>query len=343
VASGYNNSAVASATFTKSSTGGGDSSGGSSGTQVSYGGTPWAIPGTIEAEDYDTGGEKVAYHDTSSGNKGGLYRTDDVDIWRAYNEFYTGANSSGEWLEYTVNVATSGTYSLDLNVATPNSGRLMRVLVDGKDVTGSIEVPNTGGWTKWETVMNTVQLSAGEHVLRVVFEVGGLNFNYMEIESVGSSGGSGASQKPYGGTAIRIPGTIEAEDYDTGGEKVAYHDTSDGNKGGKYRTDDVDIWQAYNEFYTGANNTGEWLEYTVDVASTGQYQINARVASPMSGRKIRIELDGVDITGVINIPNTGGWTTWRTVSTTARLTAGEHVLRVYFIQGGLNLDSITID
>ncbi len=96
-------------------------------------------------------------------------------------------NTTGEWLEYTVNVATSGTYSLDLNVATANSGRKMRVLVDGKDVAGSISVPNTGGWNEWETVMTTVQLSAGKHVLRVVFDVGGLNFNWIDISPIGST------------------------------------------------------------------------------------------------------------------------------------------------------------
>ena len=39
-----------------------------------------AVPGIIEGEDYDLGGEGVAYHDTDSGNDGGEYRADDVDI-----------------------------------------------------------------------------------------------------------------------------------------------------------------------------------------------------------------------------------------------------------------------
>ncbi len=70
VAAGYNNSAVASAAFTVTSA-----------SQQPYGGVPWPIPGTIEAENYDLGGEGVAYHDATAGNSGGLYRTDDVDIW----------------------------------------------------------------------------------------------------------------------------------------------------------------------------------------------------------------------------------------------------------------------
>ena len=49
-------------------------------TQLPYNGTAWPIPGTIEAENYDTGGKFVAYYDTTAGNSGGQYRSDDVDI-----------------------------------------------------------------------------------------------------------------------------------------------------------------------------------------------------------------------------------------------------------------------
>src|SRR5919204_14086 len=48
--------------------------------QSPFGGTPWTIPGDIQAEDFDTGGQWVAYYDDSWGNEGGLYRATDVDI-----------------------------------------------------------------------------------------------------------------------------------------------------------------------------------------------------------------------------------------------------------------------
>ena len=342
-------------TTTGGTTSGGSTTSGTTSGQQPYRGKLWPVPGTIEAENYDTGGEGAAYHDTSAGNKGGKYRNDAVDIWYSGSiGHYTGANTTGEWLEYTVNVATSGTYSLDLNVATPTSGRKMRVRLDGKDVTGSISVPNTGGWNNWETVMTTVQLSAGKHVLRVEFVLGGLNFNWMDIGPIGSTksgtttggtttGGTTSGQQPYGGTPWRLPGTIEAEDYDMGGEGSAYHDTNAANKGGQYRTDGVDIWKSsYKDYYTGGNNTGEWLEYTVNVAYAGSYKLDLRVAAPKSGGKLRVKLDGVYVTGPISVPNTGAWNVWRTVRATANLKAGKHVLRVEVIQGGFNLDWIDI-
>ena len=360
--SGTGSTGGTSGTGSTGGTSGTGSTGGTSGSsttgQQSYGSAAWPVPGTINAEDYDKGGEGVAYHDTSAANKGGKYRTDGVDIWYSGNpliKYYTGANTNGEWLEYTVNVANSGTYSLDLHVSTPNSGCKASVKLDGKDLAGTIDVPNTGGWHEWETVMTTVNLSAGKHVLRVAFVRGGFNLNWIDINPIGtnnggstaSSGGSTASgsangQQPYSGTPQRLPGTIEAEDFDEGGQGIAYNDKTTGNKGGEYRKDDVDIWRTNGGYYTGANATGEWLEYSVNVAYAGSYTLHLRVATPYSGKKLRVELDGSDVTGAVSVPNTGGWQKWQTIKANARLSAGKHVLRVVFVQGGFNFDWIDI-
>ncbi|KKU81020.1 MAG: hypothetical protein UY07_C0027G0001, partial [Parcubacteria group bacterium GW2011_GWA1_47_8] len=91
--------------------GSGGGSGGGQGGQSPYGGAPWTIPGKIEAENYDMGGAGIAYADTTLGNAGSTYRSDDVDIWSigGTGEIpYVGTTAAGEWLEYTVNVATAG-------------------------------------------------------------------------------------------------------------------------------------------------------------------------------------------------------------------------------------------
>jgi hypothetical protein len=161
----------------------------------------------------------------------------------------------------------------------------------------------------------------------------------VRITVVPASGGQG----PYGGTPRPVPGKAEAENYDTGGQAVAYHDTTAANTGGQYRTDGVDIWKSATEgFYVGAIANGEWLEYTVNVATSGQYKIDLRVATPNSGRKIRLEMDGVAVGSVITLPSTGSWNTWQTVGATANLTSGRHVLRVVFVSGGFNFNWINI-
>ena len=106
---------------------------------------PLAIPGRIEAEDYNTGGEGIAYHDTTKGNGGGVYRQDDVDIERFTTEGSpsVGWIRNGEWLTYTTNVTTPGAYTMKARVANPNVPRTAVLSVDGVQ-TATITVPTTG-------------------------------------------------------------------------------------------------------------------------------------------------------------------------------------------------------
>ena len=64
-------------------------------------GSPVALPGTIQAEDFDTGGPGVSFYDTTGGNSGGAYRPTDVDIEpSSTGGFDVGWTAAGEWLTY---------------------------------------------------------------------------------------------------------------------------------------------------------------------------------------------------------------------------------------------------
>jgi phosphatidylserine/phosphatidylglycerophosphate/cardiolipin synthase-like enzyme len=138
---------------------------------AAYGGTPAALPGTIQAVNFDNGGSGVAYYDTTAGNTGGVYRTDtNVDIGQVSSGYYVGWTRPGEWLQYTVNVATGGTYTLEALVANQGTGAKFRVDVDGVDKTGTLDVPNTGGWDTWQTTPpRAISLTAGQHKVRLWF------------------------------------------------------------------------------------------------------------------------------------------------------------------------------
>lgn len=89
-----------------------------------YGGTPRNIPGIIQIEDYDEGGEGVAFHDTSDGNSGGAYRTqvgENVDIGIGGSGFVTESLSGGEFTRYSVNVEEDGVYKMLVNYFTYSS------------------------------------------------------------------------------------------------------------------------------------------------------------------------------------------------------------------------------
>jgi len=155
--------------------------------QAPYGGTAWAIPGTVQAENYDVGGETIAYHDLSVGNAGGQYRSDSVDIETTSDTgggYNVGFIDTGEWLEYTVNVATAGSYNINVRVTSPNTGGTYHIEMNGSNVTGTKTVPNTGGWQTWTTsTSSNITLAAGTQVMRVAIDNGGWNFNYVDIQS----------------------------------------------------------------------------------------------------------------------------------------------------------------
>jgi len=170
------------------------------------------------------------------------------------------------------------------------------------------------------------------------------------IDDVGSFGtdtvditvGSGCGQEPCPGTPPVLPAKIEAEDFDIGGEGVAYHDVFPGNNGGQYRlSEDVDIENCHDTgggYSVGWISQDEWLEYTVNVPTAGEYNIETRVASLSGGGVFHMEFDGVDKTGDILVPQTNGWQTWETVSTTVTLDAGLQVMKFVATSSGFNVN-----
>ena len=156
-----------------------------------YGGVPWPVPGTIQAEDFDEGGEAVAYHDESASNSGGGYRKTGVDIQRTTDVgggFNVGWMTAGEWLAYTVRVASSGTYVLRIRVAAAGAGGRFHVEAGGRDVSGPLVIPNTGSWQRWTTVEAPLILSRGIQVLRLVLDANGPtgvfgNVNWWSVET----------------------------------------------------------------------------------------------------------------------------------------------------------------
>lgn len=151
-----------------------------------------------------------------------------------------------------------------------------------------------------------------------------------------------------------IPGTINAADYDLGNQGVTYVDgdvmattgtPGGGNNGGAYRNDGVDIEPstdpqgfAYN---VGWTQPLESLTYSVNVETTGRYDVEIRVASDVGGGVFKVLLDGEQIGSDVRVANTGGWQNWvslwlRDVS----LTAGEQRLQVLTRRGDYNINRL---
>jgi len=162
-----------------------------------FGGTAAAIPGTVYAANYDTGGQGVAYNVTSTNGSANSYRSDGVDLETTSDTtndtgagvYDQGWTTGGQWFKYTVNVATAGTYNLSLRLASP-AGVTDALHIDnsaGTDLSGLVNAPDTGGWQDWATVTATVTLPAGVQTLTVDQDNAGWNSHYLTFAQAGLS------------------------------------------------------------------------------------------------------------------------------------------------------------
>ncbi|MEM7791893.1 MAG: ThuA domain-containing protein [Verrucomicrobiota bacterium] len=159
-----------------------------------------AIPGRVEAEDFDDGGNadvgntdfRITYKDLTAGNTGLAYRTTDVDISEfATGEYAVGWNLAGEWLEFTLDVTQSGNYTGVLRVASGQSTNKTLSIsgVDPTDFESMIDLTgpityNTGGagWTSFiDVALPPIALTEGVHTLRLNFETAGQDIDYIEF------------------------------------------------------------------------------------------------------------------------------------------------------------------
>lgn len=145
---------------------------------------------------------------------------------------------------------------------------------------------------------------------------------------------------PYQGLVAQIPGIIEAENYDVG--PGAFLDKNGGGDTA-YRPGDGVGTEACSEggFNLAYVAKDEWLKYTARVNTTGNYTINLRISTPYNTRKLHLEVDGVNVTGILNIPNTGGFQAWQTVAVpNIPLTQGDHVITLYFDENDININKM---
>jgi len=198
--------------------------------------------------------------------------------------------------------------------------------------------------TKAPYTANVTPKTAGRHELRaVVIATDGSRFERL--------GGFTAIKErgPYKGE-IAIPGTLEAEDFDTGSEGDAFHDSDSENEGTTdYRTDGggIDIVNGNGGYALGYTAGGEWMEYTVNVAKSGRYTYEAHASSGLTGSGFSVSLveNGQQTTLCqVNVPQTGdnNWNTYTKLEgeLSQPLEAGRQVLRITITGGYCNIDKV---
>ena len=156
---------------------------------------PHSIPGTIPAAYYDIGARGLSYSDSDYWNDGDggyndgwVFRNDGVDVEGSDDDInipYTvGWTEAGEWLGYTIQNVTPGTYDVSFSIAAPSSGGIFYAQLEGQNL-GVIDVPATGGWYNWDDIpAQTVTLSEGDKFLKIQIVQAGFNIQSITFDLV---------------------------------------------------------------------------------------------------------------------------------------------------------------
>jgi len=306
----------------------------------------------VEAEDY------TAHYDKDWGNKGSVYREDSVDIEvtsdeeGGHNIFWV---EDGEWLEYDLEL-TAATYQITPRVASETGGGSFSMWLDGKFI-GRHDVTATGGWQTWESqASNLVSMDSGVHKLRIQFEGGGVNLNYIDFTGSGGVQMSFMDEDRDGladYTEDRCVRTNNHQDIDWQGcdsestasyfrfvEKIQAEDFESAQGVGIEPT--TDLREGNN---VGFIDAGDWMQYhTVTIPKAGTYQFLFKIASGNpEGGVIQIETaGGEEVLGTLTVPHTNGWQAWKREFVNVELEAGEYRFALKALDGNFNINWFSI-
>ena len=247
------------------------------------------LPSKIEAENYSAQFGTVTEATTDAGG--------------GQNLGYIG---NTDWMDYQVNAASAGSYTLQLRVASNESGGQLQVRSSTGSVLATVTVPNTGGWQSWQTITAQLTLPQGNQTLRVVSTAAaGWNINWLDLQS------GGTPPPPPVSNYVTLPSKIEAENYITMSGVVAEATTDAG--GGQS---------------LGYIGNGDWMEYNVNALQAGSFTLSLRVASAENGGQIQLRSSSGSVLATFSVPNTGGWQVWQTITASVTLPQGNQTLRL---------------
>jgi endoglucanase len=216
-----------------------------------------------------------------------------------------GYVDNGDWMEYSVSAEVTGTYTLNLRLASQNTGGQLQIKKSDGTVLGTVSVPNTGGFQTWQTVPIGINVSSGLQNIRVVSTATpGWNINWLDFQS-------GATINPIPVAGTSIPAKIQAESF-----------TAQSGTQNEYTNDEGG---GHNVGYI---ENGDWMEYAINAPSAGTYNIGFRVAAQNAGGQLQVKNSSGTVLATVNLPQTGGYQTWQTVTGQVTLPLGAQTLRI---------------
>jgi len=254
-----------------------------------------------------------------------------MDVWNASTS--NGANiaqgtaNNANNQKFTFTHLGDGLYKIIAN----HSGQSMDVNNFNKANGANVEQYPYNGTTNQQFIL----VDAGSGFYKIVARHSG---RIVEVSGASTAVGGNVQQWDDNGqtcgqwkliatTTSQTSSLIQAEDYSAmnGIKTEATTDTGGGSN-------------------VGYTETGDWLAYnSVNFPTTGSYLIEYRVASGVTGGRLSSDLNGgTIILGNVDIPNTGGWQNWQTVTQTVNVNAGTYNFGIYIQNTGMNINWIRI-
>ncbi|TDO73302.1 putative secreted protein (Por secretion system target) [Flavobacterium chryseum] len=254
-----------------------------------------------------------------------------MDVWTA--SLANGANvaqgtvNSANNQKFTFTHLGDGLYKIIAN----HSGQSLDVNNFNKANGANVEQYPYNGTTNQQFIL----VAAGDGFYKIIARHSG---RIVEVANASTANGANVQQWDDNGqtcgqwklistTTAQTSTLIQAENYSamSGIQVEATTDTDGGSN-------------------VGYTETGDWLAYNnINFPTTGSYLIEYRVASGVAGGKLSSDLNGgTIILGNVDIPNTGGWQNWQTVTQTVSVNAGTYNFGIYIQNTGMNINWIRI-
>lgn len=280
------------------------------------------LPFRIQAEDFSAFQDSTPAHNGNCGSGAVDQETTTDPNGGGCN---IGWTTAGEWLEYTFSSSVARNVNLVARIASGLTGKTVRLSLDGVNVGSSLTAPSAGWQAFADRAVTNVAISAGSHKLRVTFETGDVNLNYIDVTP----------------TRAAIPARIEGENY-----QRAWESTPAANTGNACnRGDGVDKETTSDNAggcSVGWTTAGEWLEYDLNLAQAQTLDFVSRVASGTANKTFHLVLDGQTIGGTQTAPSTGWQAFQDRVVAGIAVSAGQHTLRFVFDSGDVNLNYVDV-
>lgn len=272
----------------------------------------------IEAEHFNDGGSHYAWFRRPGNGEPQVLQEGDVT--------FVSQMKHKEWMRYSVSVSEPGTYAVTCRMRRRQLGSKFTVGFDGCWPRASFDL--TAPLNQWaEVEVGHLDVTeAGEHYLEWRSQDGSVDIDWLQVER----------------SQTKVPGTIEAEDFDKGGEGEAYHWQNQDAIGRGYRSDAIFIESHSGGHSLGWTSDGDWTRYTFKATVGGVYKVTTYASSDGQGA-FKLLIDGSDVTARTTVAATGGWGTYKPfVAENITIAAGEHVL-TFYCYGGMNVDRFVFE